>query len=187
VLQWVARRGDGHPALANVDLSKVVTSGIRALPSPLSPFNMDVCTISRARAPNTTGDSAGGNLAAVLSLMAVERQSAVRVAYQLLIYPTCLAPPTPSAIEFADGKVAPQWVPGVIFWMMMIILIIIMMIRITIMTLNICSIYSAQVGDQVLQDAIPVGARPLHRGPSLPEPFQGHLPRPGPCHAHRRR
>jgi hypothetical protein len=44
----------------------------------------------------------------VLSLMAVERNAPVRVAYQLLIYPTCMAPPTPSAIEFADGtRLAP--------------------------------------------------------------------------------
>ncbi|ELR24071.1 lipase/esterase, putative [Acanthamoeba castellanii str. Neff] len=78
VLQWVARHGDGHPALAKADLED-------------------------------HHRSAGGNLAAVLSLMAVERNAPVRVAYQLLIYPTCMAPPTPSAIEFADAYILPKW------------------------------------------------------------------------------
>jgi hypothetical protein len=41
--------------------------------------------------------------------MAVERNSAVRVAYQLLIYPTCMAPPTPSTVEFADAYILPRW------------------------------------------------------------------------------
>lgn len=37
VLQWVARRGDGHPALAKADLSKIITAGTCLLMDLLSP------------------------------------------------------------------------------------------------------------------------------------------------------
>jgi acetyl esterase len=48
------------------------------------------------------GDSAGGNLAAVMALMA--RDAGLRLALQLLIYPTTdMTTETPSHREFADG------------------------------------------------------------------------------------
>jgi acetyl esterase len=50
------------------------------------------------------GDSSGGNLAAVVTLMALEKR-APRVAFQLLVYPAVDLTDThrPSVIQFADG------------------------------------------------------------------------------------
>ncbi|MFG2001924.1 alpha/beta hydrolase [Spirillospora sp. NPDC048911] len=82
-----------HPFPAAVEDAWAVTAAVVRDPGP---YGVD------ARAVAVAGDSAGGNLAAVVALLARER--ALPLAHQLLVYPvTDTAMDTPSHAEFATG------------------------------------------------------------------------------------
>jgi len=75
-LTWCMAQGNGHPALQFADVHKLIVAG----------------------------DSAGGNLAAVMTLLARDREAPIPIAHQLLVYPAVFPPTTTqSRKEFANG------------------------------------------------------------------------------------
>jgi len=117
---WVVGNIDSHDTvcrhLANRADCAVVSVDYRLAPEHKFPAAVEDCFAATAWAADNNaalgidarrlavgGDSAGGNLAAVVSLMARDR-GAPRISYQLLIYPAVDAAMThPSIARFAEG------------------------------------------------------------------------------------